>query len=110
MRTHRQTESCLHLATKNEMDREQIKQVIQYLEWRAGMELPLKTLFALIYLADRYHLRKHGQLLVGGHAVHPPRGYAAVDSSLPPINLDVADFLGLHPEDHDRFMIELDLA
>lgn len=74
------------------------------------MKLPLKTLFALIYLADRYHLRKYGQLLVRGHAVRFPRRYAIVDSSLPPINLNVASFLGLHPEDHDRFMVELDLT
>ena len=82
--------------------------MIAYLEWRAGMRLPLKILFALIYLADRYHLRKTGQQLVGGHAIPISEGYAIIDQELPPINLEVAHCLGLHPEDHDRFLIELD--
>ena len=94
----------------NETNREQIQQAIAYLEWKAGMRLPLKTLFALIYLADRYHLRKTGQLLIRGHAVPIPEEYAIIDQELPPINLEVAHCLGLHPEDHDRFLIELDFA
>ena len=94
----------------NETNLGQIQQVIAYLEWKAGMRLPLKTLFALIYLADRYHLRKTGQLLVGGHAVTIPEEYAIIDQELPPINLEVAHCLGLHPEDHDRFLIELDFT
>ena len=94
----------------NETNLEQIQQVIAYLEWKAGMRLPLKILFALIYLADRYHLRKTGQLLIGGHAVPIPEEYAIIDQELPPINLEVAHCLGLHPEDHDRFLIELDFT
>ena len=93
-----------------ELNREQIHQVIQYLEWKVGRRLPLKILFALIYLADRYHLRKTGQLLVGGHSIPKPEGYEIIDKELPPINLEVAHCLGLHPEDHDRFLIELDLG
>ena len=94
----------------NETNLEQIQQVIAYLEWKAGMRLPLKTLFALIYLADRYHLRKTGQLLIGGRTIPISEGYAIIDQELPPINLEVAHCLGLHPEDHDRFLIELDFA
>lgn len=94
----------------NELNREQIQEVIQYLEWKVRMRLPLKILFALIYLADRYHLRKTEQLLVGGHTIPGPEGYAVIDKDLPPINLEVAHCLGLHPEDHDRFLIELDLG
>ena len=93
----------------NELNREQIQQVIAYLEWKAGMRLPLKILFALIYLADRYHLRKCGMPIIGGHSIPGPEGYAIIDKELPPINLEVAHCLGLHPEDHDRFLIELDL-
>ena len=94
----------------NETNIGKIQQVIAYLEWKAGMRLPLKTLFALIYLADRYHLRKTGQLLVGGRTVPIPEEYAIIDQELPPINLEVAHCLGLHPEDHDRFLIELDFT
>ena len=94
----------------NELNRKQIQEVIQYLEWKAGMRLPLKTLFALIYLADRYHLRKYAMPIIGGHSIPGPEGYAAIDKDLPPINLEVAHCLGLHPEDHDRFLIELDLG
>ena len=94
----------------NALNREQIMQAIAYLEWKAGQKLPLKALFALIYLADRWHLRKTGSLCIGGHSLPPPEGYYIVDKSLPPINFEVAHCLGLHPEDHDRFLIELDLA
>ena len=94
----------------NETNLGQIQQVIAYLEWKAGMRLPLKTLFALIYLADRYHLRKTGQFLVGGRTVPILEEYAIIDQELPPINLEVAHCLGLHPEDHDRFLIELDFT
>lgn len=94
----------------NELNREQIQEVIQYLEWKAGMRLPLKILFALIYLADRYHLRKYCMLVIGGHSMPGPEGYVVIDKDLPPINLEVAHCLGLHPEDHDRFLIELDLG
>lgn len=73
------------------------------------MKLPLKTLFALIYLADRYHLRKYGAPLICGHSILPPLGYTAVDNSLPPINLDVADYFGLHPENREKFLVEIDL-
>lgn len=93
----------------SEANKEQIKQVIAYLEWKAGKRLPLKTLFALIYLADRYHLRKTGSLCIGGHSIPQPEGYYIVDKSLPPINFEVAHFLGLHPEDKARFLVELDL-
>ena len=94
----------------NELNREQIQEVIQYLEWKAGMRLPLKILFVLIYLADRYHLRKYCMLVIGGHSMPGPEGYAIIDQELPPINLEVAHCLGLHLEDHDRFLIELDLG
>lgn len=94
----------------NELNREKIKQVIEYLEWKAGRKIPLKVLFALIYLADRYHLRRTAQLIVGGNTLPPPEPYVAIDDSLPPINLEVAHCLGLHPEDKERFLIELDLA
>ena len=39
-----------------------------------------------------------------------PEWYAVIDKDLPPINLEVAHCLGLHSEDHDRFLIELDLG
>jgi len=94
----------------NELNREKIKQVIEYLEWRAGRKILLKELFALIYLADRYHLRRTAQLMVGGNTLPPPEPYVAIDDSLPPINLEVAHCLCLHPEDKERFLIELDLA
>ena len=35
---------------------EQIKQVIKYLEQRARMRLPLKILSAIIYLADQFNI------------------------------------------------------
>ena len=94
----------------SELDREKTQQVLSYLRWRAGRELSLKEIFALVYLADRYHLRKHGMTIIRGHSIPGPEGYIAVDPSLPPINLDVAHCLGLHPEDRERFLIELDLA
>lgn len=94
----------------NELNREKIQQVIAYLEWKAGRKIPLKILFALIYLADRSHLRRTAQLVIGGNTIPMPEGYAIIDQELPPINLEVAHCLGLHPEDHDRFMIELDLG
>lgn len=94
----------------NELNREKIKQIIEYLEWKAGRKIPLKELFALIYLADRYHLRRTAQLMIGGNTIPPPEPYVAIDDSLPPINLEVAHCLGLHPEDKERFLIELDLA
>ena len=84
--------------------------MIAYLEWKAGIRLPLKTLFALIYLADRYHFRKYCMLIIGDHSMSGPEWYAIIDKDLPPINLEVAHCLGLHPEDHDRFLIELDLG
>ena len=93
----------------SEVNKEQIKQIIAYLEWKAGKKLPLKTLFAIIYLTDRYHLRKTGSLCIGGHSIPQPEGYCIVDKSLPPINFEVAHFLGLHPEDKARFLVELDL-
>lgn len=94
----------------NELNREQIQEVIQHLEWKVGMRLPLKILFALIYLADRYHLRKYCMPIIGGHSMLCPEWYAVIDKDLPPINLEVVHCLGLHPEDHDRFLIELDLG
>ena len=93
----------------NKLNRGQIGQAIQYLEWKVGTKLPLKILFALIYLADRYHLRKNGALFIGGHSIPGPEGYAIIDKCLPPINLEVAHHLGLHPEDHDKFLIELNM-
>ena len=93
----------------SEINKEQIQQVIDYLEWKAGKKLPLKILFALIYLADRAHLRKHGDLIIGRHSLSFPEGYYIVDVNLPPINFEVAHMLGLHPEDKERFLIELDL-
>ena len=94
----------------NELNREQIQEAIAYLEWKTGMRLPLKTLFALIYLANRYHLRKYCMLIIGGHSMSGPEWYVIIDKDLPPINLEVAHCLGLHAEDHDRFLIELDLG
>ena len=94
----------------NELTREQIQEVIQYLEWKVEMRLPLKILFALIYLADQYHLRKYCMPVIGGHSMPGPERYAIIDQELPPINLEVAHCLGLHPEDHDRFLIELDFT
>lgn len=94
----------------NALNKDQISQAIRYLEWKAGQQLPLKALFSLIYLADRYHLRKHGSLIVGGNTIPQPEGYAIVDESLPPINLEVAYQLGLHPENRETFLIEIDLA
>ena len=91
--------------TKTEID-----QAIRYLEWKAGQQLPLKALFSLIYLADRYHLRKYGSTIVGSHAILQPEGYAIVDESLPLVNLEVAHHLGLHPENRETFLIEIDLA
>jgi len=94
----------------NHLNREQIAQAINYLKLGAGHDLSLREIFALIYLADRCHLRKTGALLIGGQTVPRPEGYFIVDKTLPPINFEVAHHLGLHPEDHDRFMLELDLA
>ena len=94
----------------DKLDGEKIEQMLNYLKWKTGKELSLKEIFALVYLADRYHLRKYGMTMIKRHSIPGPEGYMAVDSSLPPINLDVAHSLGLHPEDRERFLIELDLA
>lgn len=38
------------------LNREKICQVIGYFEWKAERKILLKELFALVYLADHYHL------------------------------------------------------
>jgi hypothetical protein len=93
----------------NKLNKEKICQAIGYFEWKVGRKIPLKELFALVYLADRYHLRKYASLAIGGNTLPFPEPYFIVDPSLPPINFEVAHYLGLHPEEHDRFMVELDL-
>ena len=89
---------------------EQIVQAINYLECKAGRHLSRKELFALIYLADRYHLRKNGMFIIGGNSIPGPNGYVAIDNSLPPINLEVAKYFGMHPDNREQFLIEIDLA
>lgn len=89
---------------------EQIQQVISFLEHKANKHLSRKELFALIYLADRYHLRKHGRFIIGGNVIPNPVEYVMIDKSLPPINVLVAKYFGMHPEHKEMFLIEMDLV
>ena len=48
--------------------------------------------------------------IIGGNSIPGPNGYVAIDNSLPPINLEVAKYFGMHPENKELFLIEMDLA
>lgn len=93
----------------NKLNSEKINQVIDYIKLIANKHLSFKEIFAIIYLVDRYHLRKYGSLMIGGNTIPEPEGYAIIDESLLPINLEVAHHLGLHPEEKETFLIELDM-
>ena len=86
------------------------RQILMYLKAGALREglgrLKWRDVFALVYLADRYHLRRNGSLI--GHSFRSPK-YVAVSKDLPPINVEFAREFGVHPENPAKFKIELDL-
>ena len=41
------------------------RQIIQFFCYKAGRLLTVRELYCLIYLADRYHLRKYGRTVSG---------------------------------------------
>ena len=90
----------------NFLNKKQVAQAIYYIIRRTG-EIELPHLFSIIYLSDRYHLRKHGALLIGGHCIPGPEGYYIIDETLPPINMEVAHHLDLHPENKEKFIYEM---
>lgn len=84
------------------------RQILMYLKAGALQEglgqLKWRDIFALAYLADRYHLRRNGCSLMRNN----PK-YVAVSKNLPPINVEFAREFGFHLENPSKFKIELAL-
>ena len=92
-----------------------VRQILTYLKTgalQAGLgRLKWRDVFTLVYLADRYHLRRNGCSLTRNRCFPTKNNpkYVMVLKDLPPINIEFAREFGFHPENPAKFKIELDL-
>ena len=85
-----------------EFDHRKATQVINYFAQKEGGRIGKLKLIKLVYLADRYHLRKYGRPLLSDAYYAMPLG--PVGSSLKDI-AEFSDFLGSEELDYaDRFL------
>jgi len=86
----------------NDFDFMKVTQVLNYLARKLGGKVNKLRAIKLIYLADKYHLRKYGRLVTGDRYIAMKLG--PVQSGVKDI-ADLSDFLGSEERDYTSLFI-----
>jgi len=86
----------------NDFDFRKVTQVLNYLARKLGGKVDKLKAIKLIYLADKYHLRKYGRLVTGDQYIAMKLG--PVQSGVKDI-ADLSDFLGSEERDYASLFI-----
>lgn len=87
----------------NDFDFMKVTQVLNYLARKLGGKVDKLKAIKLIYLADKYHLRKYGRLVTGDQYIAMKLG--PVQSGVKDI-ADLSDFLGSEERDYTSLFIK----